>query len=58
MGTLGYDCLMIPGAAIGTMCTDFPAANLNANAFCGNSQGLCKTTNNADAANVATICSM
>ena len=49
---------MIPGAAVGTMCADFPAANLNANVFCGNSQGLAKTTDAAAAANTGTICSM
>ena len=61
-GTKGYDCVVIPGAAKGTMCEDFTAANLNANRFCGNSAGLpTKTaaTNNAMnvCANCGTVCS-
>ena len=40
MGTAGYDCVVIPGAAEGTMCNDFSANGLNAERFCGNEQGL------------------
>merc|ERR1712241_820509 len=44
MGTKGYDCLIIPGAKLGTACADFPAGRLNAMRFCGNSVGLAMMT--------------
>ena len=61
-GMMGYDCVIIPGAAKGTMCSDFAADNLNNNRFCGNSAGLATVTaatNNANnvCANCGTVCS-
>ena len=42
---LGYDCLIIPGAAEGPTCNALGAAGsrVNANRFCGQSAGLAKT---------------
>ena len=58
MGTKGYDCLEIPGAAVGTMCADFEATRLNANVFCGNSAGLAtKKEAKRDGTNNGTVCS-
>ena len=56
-GTLGYDCIMIPGAKLGTMCADFSANAINANRFCGNSQGLAKSVDAVDNTKQGTICS-
>ena len=56
-GTKGYDCIVIPGAAVGTMCVDFMTV-MNANVFCGNSGGLAKTKSaKTDGTNSGTICS-
>jgi len=55
-GTLGYDCLVIPGAAKGTACDDFTADNLNANRFCGNSKGLAISKTATTDAKVGTVC--
>ena len=58
-GTKGYDCLVIPGAAKGTMCESFmePSAK-NANRFCGNSGGLAISKSaNAKGEKSGTICS-
>ena len=57
--TGGYDCVMIPGAARGTMCESFTMAEVkNANRFCGNSGGLAtKTKAMTDGTNSGTICS-
>ena len=58
MGTKGFDCLEIPGAAKGTMCSDFDATRLNANVFCGNSAGLAtKKEAKRDGTNNGTVCS-
>ena len=57
MGTKGYDCLEIPGAAKGTMCEDFAATRLNANVFCGDSAGLATVMMAERGANSGTICS-
>ena len=59
MGTKGYDCLVIPGAAVGTMCNQFETDEVkNANVFCGNSGGLAtKKSAKADGTNSGTICS-
>ena len=55
----GYDCVMIPGAAVGTMCESFTMKDVrNANRFCGNSGGLAtKTKAKTDGTNSGTICS-
>ena len=56
-GTKGYDCIVIPGAAVGTMCVDFMTV-MNANVFCGNSGGLAKTKSaKTDGTKSGTICS-
>ena len=52
MATGGYDCVVIPGAAKGTMCEDFNANGLNGNRFCGNERGL--ATQNPAAADTMT----
>ena len=57
MGTAGYDCVVIPGAAEGTMCNDFSANGLNAERFCGNEQGLAIVKSAKAAAMTGTICS-
>ena len=60
MGTKGYDCIEIPGAAKGTMCEDFTAnagTRLNANYFCGDSGGLVTQKEGQRGANSGTICS-
>ena len=55
--TAGYDCIVIPGAADGTMCADFMTAALNGQRFCGNEQGLAKEVEATAAAMSGTICS-
>ena len=58
--TKGYDCIEIPGAKLGTMCASFTMANAKqANRFCGNSQGLPKSTSAmaTDGSMSGTICS-
>jgi len=60
MGTKGYDCLQIPGAANGENCDPFSADRLNADRFCGNSAGLAiaktATGTNAPGTNQGTVC--
>ena len=56
-GTAGYDCIVIPGAADGTMCADFAANALNGQRFCGNEQGLAKVEKATAVAMSGTICS-
>ena len=57
MGTKGYDCIVIPGAAVGRECKDFDSV-MNANVFCGNSGGLAtKKSAKTDGTNSGTICS-
>ena len=56
-GKAGYDCIVIPGAADGTMCNDFTANALNGQRFCGNEQGLAKEDEATAAAMSGTICS-
>ena len=55
MGTLGYDCLIIPGAMKSTTSGAFPGDYINANRFCGHSKGLAVI--GANAAVGATVCS-
>ena len=57
--TGGYDCVMIPGAAKGTMCESFESDEAkNANRFCGNSGGLAiKKEAKTDGTNSGTVCS-
>ena len=56
-GEVGYDCIVIPGAADGTMCNDFADNALNGQRFCGNELGLAKEDSIKDAAMSGTICS-
>ena len=57
MLTIGYDCLVIPGAADGTMCADFADMALNGQRFCGHELGLAKEDEAKAAAMTGTICS-
>jgi len=55
MGTLGYDCLVIPGAKVGTASATLNAAG--AERFCGESKGLATLAAGDDAATASkTIC--
>ena len=40
MGTRGYDCLVIPGAKVGTASAELAADAAGAEKFCGESKGL------------------
>ena len=54
-GTMGYDCILIPGAKVGADLADMTANAINASMFCGQSKGL-GSKKDGDAAK--TICSM
>ena len=56
MGTLGFDCLVIPGAKVGTASATLNAAG--AERFCGESKGLATLAAGDDGATASkTICS-
>jgi len=56
-GTLGYDCLVIPGALLGTASAAFTANAIGADRFCGESKGLATKAAGDDSATASkTIC--